>query len=64
MKTTISVEGMSCDHCKMTIKKNLEAMTGVLSVDVDLEEKVVEIEATVPRNDLKKKIAELGYTPV
>ena len=63
MKTTIRVGDMSCEHCRMTIQKNLETVPAVLSVSVDLETKTVDVEGSVPENDLRTKISELGYTP-
>ena len=63
MKTTIRVGDMSCDHCKMTIQKNLEKMPGVVSVEVDLEAKTVTVDGSVPEDGLRFEISELGYTP-
>jgi len=37
------VQGMSCDHCRAAIVAELGQVTGVESVDVDLEEKVVRV---------------------
>ncbi len=34
---TLNVEGMTCGHCVMAVKKSLEAVDGVLSVDVTLD---------------------------
>mgnify|MGYP001494836231 CR=1 FL=1 len=30
------VKGMSCDHCKMAVKKAIAGVVGVKDVDVDL----------------------------
>ena len=40
---TYSVPGMHCDHCKAAVGRELEAVTGVDSVDVDLDRKLVTI---------------------
>jgi copper chaperone len=37
------VEGMSCDHCKVAITGELGQVTGVESVDIDLQTKVVRV---------------------
>ncbi len=41
---TINVEGMSCNHCKMTIEKALKD-AGYAMVDVDLEAGTVSVDA-------------------
>ncbi len=35
----LKVEGMTCGHCQMTVKKALENVKGVKSAEVDLESK-------------------------
>lgn len=35
---TLSIQGMSCGHCKATVTEALQSVHGVVSVDVDLEE--------------------------
>ena len=38
-KKTIEIEGMMCNHCKMSVEKVLNTIEGVLKVDVSLENK-------------------------
>ena len=33
---TLTVKGMTCDHCVMAVKRSLEAVEGVRSADVTL----------------------------
>jgi copper chaperone len=40
---TYVVEGMSCDHCKVAIRAEVEQVAGVESVDIDLATKLVRI---------------------
>ncbi|KKG12634.1 COP associated protein [Methanosarcina sp. 2.H.T.1A.6] len=64
---TIKVEGMSCGHCVMRVKKAIEGMQGVKKVDVSLENKqaVVEFdEGTTSVEKIKAAIKETGYEPV
>jgi copper chaperone len=37
----INVEGMSCQHCVHAITQSVESLSGVSSVEVDLESKIV-----------------------
>jgi copper chaperone len=58
----LSVPGVSCQHCRTAITKEVGTVAGVESVDVDLEQKVV----TVRGRDLddgavRAAIDEAGY---
>ena len=37
--TTLTVTGMTCQHCVMTVTKALEAVAGVESAQVSLEQR-------------------------
>ena len=41
--TKIKVGGMMCEHCSLTVRKALEALTEVKSVSVDLKKGEVSI---------------------
>lgn len=63
-KTTLFIEGMSCDHCKMTLEKGIGGLKGVSSVKVNLSQNQAEVEfdpREVSLTDIKKKIFDLGY---
>jgi len=64
MKTsTLNVEGMSCNHCVMAIKKTVGAIQGVESVDVNLEGGTVVAQHGdgVNMEQLKEAIQGAGY---
>lgn len=64
---TIKVEGMSCMHCQMRVKKAVEAVEGVQKVDVNLQTKQVTIdyeEGKANTEKVKDAIREAGYEPV
>jgi copper chaperone len=42
-KTILTVEGMSCNHCKAAVKKALKKIEGVEEVNVDLVGKKVSV---------------------
>jgi len=59
---TLRVPGVTCEHCRTAITKEVGTVKGVESVDVDLEQKVV----TVRGRDLddaavRAAIDEAGY---
>ncbi|MFP4020740.1 MAG: heavy-metal-associated domain-containing protein [Halanaerobium sp.] len=63
MKKTIIIEGMSCEHCEMHTKKELEKIDGVISAaaDADQGQAVVEMEKEVAEDRLKAAVEEAGY---
>jgi copper chaperone CopZ len=63
MKKTIIIEGMSCEHCEMHTKKELEKIDGIISAeaDADLGQAVVEMEKEVAEEKLKAAVEEAGY---
>ena len=64
-KQVIKVNGMSCNHCKMSVEKGLAAI-GV-NAEVNLGEKTVAIEfdpAKVQKTQIVTEIEELGYEVV
>jgi copper chaperone len=64
---TIKVEGMSCMHCQLRVKKAVEAVEGVQKADVNLQTKQVTIdyeEGKVNLEKVKDVIRETGYEPL
>ena len=59
----LTVEGMMCQHCVMHVKKALESIEGVLSVEVDLSQKkaTVRSSGTISFDTFKTAIEEAGY---
>ena len=63
MKTTLKIEGMSCEHCVKHVLEALEGVAGVKSATVSLKEKsaVVDHQDGVSPEALKAAVAEAGY---
>ena len=63
-KVTISIDGMSCEHCVRAVKEAVGAQSGVKSVEVSLEDKnaqVVYDDEHTQLSDLESAIVEEGY---
>jgi len=60
---TITIEGMQCNHCKMTVEKVLGALDGVEKVEVNLSDKtaVIEMSKEIDDNKIKNVIEEAGF---
>jgi copper chaperone CopZ len=65
MTTTLTIEGMSCQHCAAHVKEALEAIGGVSSAQVDLQKKnaLIEHADSVSPGALKTAVSEAGYDP-
>lgn len=63
MTKTIFIEGMQCNHCKMSVEKALSAMDGVAKVEVSLEEKkaVIEMTKEIEESKIREVIEEIGF---
>lgn len=60
---TITIEGMQCNHCKMTVEKVLGAIDGIEKVEVNLSDKtaVIEMSKEIDDNKIKNVIEEAGF---
>jgi copper chaperone len=62
---TLTVEGMSCGHCKAAIAGEVTRVSGVESVEVDLDTKLVHVRGTdVDDAAVVGAIDEAGYEAV
>ncbi|MDR2555021.1 MAG: cation transporter [Fibromonadaceae bacterium] len=63
-KTILKVEGMSSDHCVVSVVTSVEALPGVAKASVNLAAKIVAVEydpSQIALNKIKEKIEEQGY---
>jgi copper chaperone len=61
-EATIKIEGMSCEHCVMRVKKAFEALGGIADLDVKIgTARITYDESTVKREDLEAAIEAAGY---
>ena len=62
---TLVVEGMSCDHCRVAITDEVSHVSGVESVEVDLDAKRVRVGGTdVDESAVIDAVDEAGYDAV
>lgn len=60
-KQIYRVGGMSCNHCKASVEKNLAQLSSVTAVEVDLPAGTVAVEGSATEADVRKVIEELGF---
>jgi copper chaperone len=62
-----NVAGISCSHCVNTITKAVEALNGVVGVEVSLDKKTVGVQydtSKISDDTLKSTIEDCGYDVV
>jgi len=58
----LTIEGMSCQHCVMSVKKAVEGVSGVASADVSIgKAKVVFDESKTNRDKITHAVQKAGY---
>ena len=57
----VHIEGMTCQHCVMNVKKGISSLDGVTEVDVNLEAKTARVTGVVDVDKVNAMIKELGY---
>lgn len=64
----VSVNGLVCDFCAVSMNKTFSKKTGVAAVDVNLTTKIVRIDmkpgADIGDDEIKKGIVDAGFTVV
>ena len=60
--TTLSIEGMSCQHCVGSVTKALLAVPGVESAQVSLDAAAAEVRGDAPKEALVEAVRRAGYT--
>lgn len=61
MATTITVEGMSCEHCEQTIEEALRGVAGVSDARADREAETATVEGDPETTDLVQAAEDAGY---
>lgn len=61
-KVTILIDGMSCQHCVMRVKKSIEALPGVSGLEVEVGKAIVTFDAAkVGKADIEAAVGKAGY---
>lgn len=61
MSQTITVEGMTCEHCEQTVEEALEDVGGVTAATADRETESAIIEGSAETDALVRAVTEAGY---
>ena len=59
----IVIKGMTCSHCKMNVEKNIGEISGINSVNADVEkEEVIITGDNIDLGKVKFAVESIGYT--
>ena len=61
MSTTLTVEGMSCEHCEQTVQEALEGVPGVQDAEADRESAQATVNGDADVNALVAAVEDAGY---
>lgn len=61
---TYTIPNISCHHCTHTISMELSDLEGVMSVDADVQTKMVKVTFDPPASDeiIRQKLDEINYS--
>ena len=59
--TTLQVTGMTCQHCVVAVTKALQAVPGVNTAQVDLDQARATVNGAAPVQDLLNAVTRAGY---
>ncbi|ALK91438.1 MAG: copper chaperone [Betaproteobacteria bacterium] len=62
MNNTFQVQGMTCGHCEMAVKKAINRLDPEAKVVIDRPAGKVDVESSKAREEIAHVIAEEGYT--
>jgi len=61
-EATILIEGMTCMHCAMRVKKAIETLTGITGLNVEVGKAELSYdESQISRTDIEAAIIKAGY---
>ena len=61
-ETTLKIDGMSCQHCVMRVKKAIDAVAGVTKSDVAVGSATIQFdESKAKKEDVIAAIEKAGY---
>ncbi|MFT4396610.1 heavy-metal-associated domain-containing protein [Gordonia lacunae] len=64
--STYTVTGMTCGHCAASVREEIEALPGVTSVEVTVDDGSVRVSAEreIGRDEVAAAVTEAGYALV
>ena len=61
MKNKYSIEGVKCGGCVAAVKERLSKLDNVDNIEINIQEKTIEVEGTASKEDLQAALVETNF---
>ena len=61
MKNEYSIEGVKCSGCVATVKERLSKLDNVDNIEINIQEKTIEVEGTASKEELQAALSDTNY---
>ena len=61
MKNEYSIEGVKCGGCVAAVKEKLSKLDNVDNVEINIQEKTIEVEGGASKEDLQAALLDTNY---
>ena len=61
MKNEYSIEGVKCGGCVAAVKEILSKLDNVDNIEINIQEKTIEVEGTASKEDLQAALVETNF---
>ena len=61
MKNEYSIEGVKCGGCVAAVKERLSKLDNVDNIEINIQEKTIEVEGTASKEDLQAALLDTNY---
>ena len=61
MKNEYSIEGVKCGGCVAAVKERLSKLDNVDNIEINIQEKTIEVEGTASKEDLQAALSDTNY---
>ena len=61
MKNEYSIEGVKCGGCVAAVKEKLSKLDNVDNVEINIQEKTIEVEGTASKENLQAALVETNF---
>ena len=61
MKNTYNIEGVKCGGCVAAVKEKLSKLDNVDNVEINIQEKTIEVEGVASKEDLQAALSDTNY---
>ena len=61
MKNEYNIEGVKCSGCVATVKEELSKLDNVDNIEINIQEKTIEVEGTASKEELQAALSDTNY---